>query len=78
MPIISYTITREVSEEFLASIPDRAEYAFTVMIDPYMAEDLSDPESDKIFMTISDEPEVIYDFDKLRKIYDPADEDSDI
>jgi len=74
---ITYTVTEEVSEDFLAAIPDRAQFAFEVFIDSYAIESQS---SGNIAcqMTFSDAPDTIYDFDELRSIYDPIDEeDSD-
>ena len=77
MPSITYTVTEEVSEEFLAAIPDRAQFAFEALIDPYLIESQSNGNL-ACQMTFSDAPDTIYDFDELRAIYDPIDEeDSD-
>ncbi len=76
MPSITYTVTEEVSEDFLAAIPDRALFAFEALIDPYVTE--SQYNNIACQMTFSDMPDTIYDFDELRAIYDPIDEeDSD-
>lgn len=77
MPSITYTVTEEVSEDFLAAIPDRAQFAFEALIDPYLIESQSNGNL-ACQMTFSDVPDTIYDFDELRAIYDPIDEeDSD-
>ena len=77
MPTISYTVTKEVDVEFLASIASRADYAFAIMTDPYIAEGLFDPDLVKVTMTFGDEPKVVYDFDKLRAVYEQNGEASD-
>ena len=77
MPTITYTVVEEVSEEFLAAIPDRAQFAFEALIDPYLIES-SSAGLVGCQMIFSDVPDTVYDFDELRSIYDPIDEeDSD-
>lgn len=77
MPIISYTVTKEVSEEALATINDREEYAFTCLVDPYLFEDAVPDESIKLTMTFGDTPDIVYDFETLRLKYDSEEGDSD-
>lgn len=74
MPTITYTVIEEVSEEFLAAIPDRAQFAFEALIDPYLIESQSEGIV-SCQMIFSDVPDTVYDFDELRPIYDPIDED---
>ncbi len=77
MPTISYTVTKEVSEEALATIHDREEYAFACLVDPYLFEESVQDEAIKLVLTFSDTPDLVYDFETLRLKYDSDEDDSD-